>query len=398
MKKSLTVGLILGLSSCAAAPNKIPDHKVYADEADALEHSGEVLRFAVVGNVRAPIPVVDKAGRKGPTDGINQAIVTDLRRQVDRKQLDFVALMGDSVRWSSTGEWKTFDSLWQEVLDGETVPTTEGYRIPTMPVVGDVDSRSDKRLQGVYGAFPEVGVDIGHARVASWYSFDVRVEGAIWRMIVLDSNKDRLGSRWNEQLYWIPEATEGRFDHVLVFMHDPVVTLTKGTEPNVDGAPMELIEAVEESAGLMKIRAVFSAEPHSTEVFLPSGPLGEAHFTAGGGGAPAETQERWGNGDSLGYGDLQLEPLFDLALQNDFDRQASAQTFPDEVIDHAKAMGTWEGFTAAYDARYFPLYGYWIAEIQGDELRVAYEQHQSDGSFKEAYHIKFIDGKWRPKG
>ena len=44
-------------------------------------------------------------------------------------------------------------------------------------------------------------------------------------MIVLDSNKDRLGSRWNEQLYWIPEATEGRFDHVLVFMHDPVVHL-----------------------------------------------------------------------------------------------------------------------------------------------------------------------------
>ncbi|MED5373509.1 MAG: hypothetical protein VX899_21000 [Myxococcota bacterium] len=395
MKKLIASAALLSLASCATAPEKIPDHTVYADEADALDVKGDTLTFAIVGNVRAPVPVLDKAGRKGPTEGVSEDLVQDLRRRVDRQQLDFVTLMGDNVRWSTTKEWKAFDSLWQEVLDGQTVPTTEGYRIPTLPVVGDVDRRGDGSLQGVYGAFPDIGVDIGHARVASWYAFDVRVDGVIWRFVVLDSNKEKLGSRWNEQLYWIPEATEGRFDHMLVFMHDPMYTLAQGTEPNADDAPRELIEAIEDTkTGLFKIRAVISAEPHASEVILPDGPGAAAHITAGGGGAPGETLDRYGNLGELGE-NVALDPLFDMALLEDFKAQAQAKEFPEDALEHATATGSWEGFTGAYDARYYPTYGYWMAELSGEQLELVYH-HYADGSFEPLYGLTWTDaGRWK---
>jgi hypothetical protein len=387
---------LAALTSCGVDADKIADHKLYADDEDTLTHEGESLQFAVVGNLRPPIPGVDQAGRKGPTDGVSQAIVADMRKRVDRQELDFVLLMGDSVRWGSTKEWGTFDGLFQEVLDGETIPNTEGYRVPVLPVAGDRDYAGDKALMGMEGAFPGYGVDIGFNRVASWLSFDVRVEDTVWRMLVLDSNHKDMGSRWNEQMYWIPRATEGRFDNMILFMHDPLLTLTEGTEMDAEGAPNELLQAVEDNGGFLKVRGVFSAEPHSTEVILPDGPLGTAFFTAGGGGAPGETQSRWGNAVDLGYGDIQLETRFDLALQGAFEKEAVRSSIPEDVLDHAKAKGEWEGFTGAYDAKYFSLYGYWLVEIKGEVLEATYRILLPDGTMQDLYTISYTGESWRP--
>ena len=129
-------------------------------------------------------------------------------------------------------------------------------------------------------------------------------------------------------------------------------------------------------------------------MLLPSGNLGAAMFTAGGGGSPAQTAERWGNAREHGYGDIQLEPLFDLKLQQQFDRVAQEQQFPEAIIDKAKGTGTWEGFTAAYDPKYFPLYGYFTVEITGEDLSVSYRSYEQ-GEFRGIYRIDLEEDRWR---
>lgn len=387
----LSVTGLAALAACAVSQEKIPDHRLFADEDDALTAQGQVT-FAVVGNLRAPLPLLDKGEGLVWHDGVTEAIQAELQRRADAKSLKFVVLTGDEVRYSADKEWKAWDTEWRDVFDGETLPTREGYRLPVIPVVGDHEYLGDRKLKGVEGAFPGVGVDIGFNRVASWYHFDMRVGDSIWRFVILDSNKQKLGSRWNEQLYWIPRAAEGRYDHVVTFMHHPVVSLAPTAGRNEDGAPLELIEALEENLKLLRLRAVFSGDAHTSEVILPDGRLGSAHISAGGGGGGAEALERWGNGRDVNMGDIQLEPIFDVKLQMAFDAQAQAKAFPEAVIDKAKARGSWEGFTATYDPTYFPLYGFWTVTITGADLYAEFVAWQPDGSFEEIYRVDYVDG------
>ena len=175
-------------------------------------------------------------------------------------------------------------------------------------------------------------------------------------------------------------------------MHHPVVSLAPTAGRNEDGAPLELIEALEENLKLLRLRAVFSGDAHTSEVLLPDGRLGSAHISAGGGGGGAEALERWGNGRDVNMGDIQLEPIFDVKLQMSFDAQAQAQAFPETVVDKAKARGSWEGFTASYDPTYFPLYGFWTVTITGADLYAEFVAWQPDGSFEEIYRIDYVDG------
>ena len=48
-------------------------------------------------------------------------------------------------------------------------------------VAGDRDGTGDNRYEGLGATFPGLGVDIGVNRVATWYSFDVRTDGLVWR-------------------------------------------------------------------------------------------------------------------------------------------------------------------------------------------------------------------------
>ena len=50
---------LTAFAACAVSQEKIPDHRLFADEDDALTAQGQVT-FAVVGNLRAPLPLLDK--------------------------------------------------------------------------------------------------------------------------------------------------------------------------------------------------------------------------------------------------------------------------------------------------------------------------------------------------
>jgi hypothetical protein len=376
----LLPAVILG---CGLQPKNLPTHRIVAKNAAELAPV-EDLRFGVLGNTRNAIPMLD--GGKGNTtsDAAGGQVFGDLMWQNQQGALDFVVLMGDMVRASRDSEWQAFDHQWRDLLDGSTLPEMEGKRLPVVPVAGDRDSVLDERLRGFGATFPGHGADIGFNRVASWMLFDQTIGGSKWRFIVLDSNKDGLGSRWKEQLFWLPKAARGNYDHLLVFMHDARISLSSDVDMNPDGVPQELIEIIEQHAGLMKLRAVFSGSAHSSEIYLPEGRLGTAYVGAGGGGARASTLSRWGDGAPAGMEHMQLEPRFDLALQAVISQREDLE---ESVLDEARAEGEWEGFIGRYNSKYFPLFGYWMVDIQGDKLGLSFRLLNETGALKEVYAI-----------
>ena len=202
----------------------------------------------------------------------------------------FLVHMGDGVRASTIAEWNGFDRRMEGLIlrgagDEEVEPGADG--IPGVPVAGDREAAGDKRFHGLEGAWPGVGAEIGYNRVATWSQFDLSTAGHTWRVLVLDSGKARLGSRWNEQRNWIKRVVKGEYDGLIVFMHDPVFDLgSREDAMNVGGGPIELLELIDDETGMMKVPLVFGGGSHVSQALLPDGPFGTAHLGAGGAGPP----------------------------------------------------------------------------------------------------------------
>lgn len=379
--------LALLLSGCGLNPSRVPGSALFADDGGRVERDG-ALRFAVVGNTRGATAADKAPGRGRGGSEVARSIVADIAARAD--QLDFVAHLGDAVRRGTTREWRAFHALFAPLVDPAAGGTLRG-----VPVVGDHEALGDPRYRGWGAAWPSVGADIGYNRVASWYAFDVDSGGTDWRFLVLDTGRDHLGSRWKEQLAWIPRAVEdGRFDHIVVFMHDGLFDLG-GSElaMNPGGAPGELLETLEDAVGMMRVRAVFFAGHATSQVMLPGGPLGELHVGAGGGGAPAEDLHRWGPADAAGLArDVQLEPRFDVALMRALDAYDREVQLPPVVLDEARAKGSFEGFTGTYDAANFPVQGWWQVAVLGPTLRVSFRHRLPDGAFEDRFRIWYDPG------
>jgi len=383
--KLIALLFVFTAPACGLQPKNIPSHRIVGSDNSEIEAVNDV-RFGVLGNTRTTIPILDSGKDATRQEKASGQIIGDLMWQSQQGALDFVVLLGDMVRFSRDSEWSAFDAQWRDLLDGESVPEMQGRRIPTMPVAGDREAVLDERLQGFGGAFPGVGASIGFNRVASWYHIDQKIGQAKWRFLVVDTNKDGLGSRWREQLFWLPQAASGDYDHLIVFMHDSRITLTSDGEMNPDGVPQELIELIEQHAGLMKLRVVFSAGGHSSEIYLPEGRLGTAYVGAGGGGPKAATLRRWGDGTRAGMEAIQLEPRFDLALQGVLARR---EGLSQSVMDEARAEGDWDGFIGRYNSKHFPLSGYWLVDIQNDTLRLGFRLVGPTGALEEIYSLSY---------
>ncbi len=407
--------LALGLSlvaACGVDPAKVPQHRLYADDGAVRKTEGAVT-FAVVGNTRGTVPGLDRAGGghwhgSGPGD----AILADIAKVAGPSGPRFLVHLGDGVRASSTAEWGVFGDRMAPLLeqiprprvddgadDRDRPPVAAPTGIPGVPVAGDREAAGDKRYVGLGGAWPEAGADIGYNRVATWSAFDLVTAGHTWRVLVLDSGKQRLGSRWNEQRGWIKRAVKGDYDGILVFMHDPLLDLGgRDDAMNAGGGPAELLEMVEDATEMLKVRAVFGAGRHVNQALLPDGPFGAAHIGAGGGGAPAQALRRWGPADTAGRNeDVQLEPIFDLALMKALDRRARQVELPGVVVDEAKARDSFQGFTGAYHPEHFPTYGWWQVTAYGGTLDFIFHFREPSGEFREIYRLHFDEKSgWQP--
>jgi hypothetical protein len=367
----------------------VPNQDLYQDDGQGAEF-GQPLSFAVVGDVRPAMPGEERKRAVWPKAG--EGVMRDISARVQEGKVRFVVLLGDLVRGSATAEWKGFSNAWSPLLSGTELPEDGASRVRSVPVAGNHERVGDPYLKGFGAAFQGVGADIGYNRIASWYAFDQTVKGTTWRFLVLDSNKATLGSRWAEQLAWIPKALDGDFDALLVFMHHPLVTLGTGHPGNEDNAPRELLATVEDATKIGALKAVFASHAHTNEVFLFNR-LSELYINAGGGGAPADDLARWGHAAEAGIADIKLETTYDFALLREFDRWNAQEGFPAAVVDHARAQGEFKGFVGELDAHRFPLFGWWNVTLDGPSAEVGFRMLGPDQATARTVYVAQYDAK-----
>ncbi len=373
--------LLALLFACATVnPSVLPTHDLLADDGGEIAPGGAV-QLAIVGDMRPTIGADAAKGRVN-TPYTEARIVGDMSTYVQRGDVDGVVLLGDMVPYSSTRTWKHFAQDWSPLLSSSELPPPGVLRTRTLPVAGNHDRIGDGRLVGFGASFPGVGQDIGFGRVASWQASDVVTKKHRWRLLVLDSDKAALGTRWEEQLRWLDGALEGDYDGVIVFMHHPRYTLAHGQTSDHNKGPSELLQHVEDGTKLGMIKAVFSGHAHTTEVFLPNGPLGEIYVTAGGGGSPADSLPRRGVVEGK---DLALAPSYDLALQKSVERWAEAGQLPQTLVDKAEGTGSWQGFIGEYDVKGMPIQGWMHLELDGADLGLTFRMIGPDGSLTDAW-------------
>ncbi len=390
---TLAVGLLTGHPSEAEIPNRVNDHPMLADDGDTLRAS-EPLVFAMIGNTRGTVAGADLAAGMSVHKNIRAQVVEDIASKATQPGgPSLLWMLGDHVRkGGAAGDWKAMDKSLAAILDGAKPPKGGPVRqLRAIPVAGDHEAESDPRYFGYGDAFPSVGADIGFGRVATWYHFDLQADDAKWRFMVVDPRREALGSRWTEQMGWVDRTLkEPQFDYLVVVMHDPVFDLG-GRQPDMNrgGGSLDLIEEIEDRIGVLRLRAVVSAGHHTNQVLLPDGPRGAIHLGVGGAGSVQDNLMRWGAADEAGRAaEVNLEPLFDLALLDQLDRWNRDYGLPDTVTDEAKARGQFEGFTAAYNARQFPVAGWWEMTINGSVMVLDFHYRKLDGSFANIYRVQ----------
>lgn len=390
---AMTVSALFGAPLRAEIPNRITNHPLLVDDGETLRAS-EPLVFAMIGNTRGPVAGADLAVGLNIHKEIRGQVVEHIASKAAQEGGPALLwMLGDHVRkGSAPGDWKAMDKALGAILDGAKPPKgTEPRQLRAIPVAGDHEGEGDERYFGFGDAFPGVGADIGFGRVATWYHFDLQAGDVTWRFMVVDPRKEALGSRWTEQMGWVDRTLkEPKFDYLVVVMHDPVFDLG-GRQPDMNrgGGSLDLLEEIEDRIGVLRLRAVITAGHHTNQVLMPDGPRGALHVGMGGAGPVQDSLMRWAAADDAGRAaEVNLEPIFDLAVLDQLDRWNRDHGLPDVVIDEAKARGQFEGFTAAYNARQFPVAGWWEMRIDGSVMVLDYHYRKLDGSFVNIYRAQ----------
>ncbi len=373
MKRLVLPLAFLLLGACGLDPSKIASHRLFVTDSTEFDADG-AIQFAVLGNTRGMHPVLDGSAL-GHGD-VTHAMVGDVIASVATGGPKFAVFTGDLVRSSSNAEWSAFDEQFVGLLDGASTPVAPTKRIPAIAVAGDRDGAGDAGYRGLDGSFPGTGASIGHGRIATWSKFDVRTKDARWRFVVLDSAKKTMGSRWREQLAWIPGAVVGQFAGIVVLVHDPAVSLA-GSRGGSE-ATKELLAVLERTAPMDSVKAVVFAGPAASQAILPEGKFGAIHIGAGGGGAPADDLHRVGTGPSP----ARLVPGLDNVLQAGLRTWGGAKEIPARAIERATSTGAFKGTPGVYDAGNYPTYGWWKGGLDGETLSMAWRRWQPDGTFK----------------
>lgn len=340
-----TPALVLLLASCGVDPSRVTAQVPYARTGDVVA-PGESLSFAVVGATRTLVP---------SADGAADDVIADIQRESVARDLDFVLLTGDYVRRSATSEWVAFGDRWSETLASDR-PADNPDRVRVIALAGADEAVGDKALAGYGAAFKGQGPDIGLGRVASWGYFDATIGTKTWRLVFLDTHEKALGSRWKEELFWLPKVVSGDdFDHLIVFLPDPLVTTAQGAEMDVDDNASELLSVIDEHSGMMKLVAVITGGAATNSLILPTGPFGEAHILAGNAGIPGASLLRSRPAPEAGYETIEIEPGFDKAIGRGFLLWQRDLVLSQRVIDDEAA--------GIYDGSAFPVQGWWIVTL-----------------------------------
>jgi len=364
----------LSSSACGLDPAKLPTTRLYADDGVSVE-SADALHFAVVGATRSAV-----TGKGDPVPA--QQVIADLRAQKPIQDLKFAVLTGGQVARSATSEWTGFGDRWSAILDN-SVPSENKSRLPAIALPGHGEALGDATLTGLGAAFPGTGADIGHGRVASWSRVDARVGDTVWRLVFLDAHRKQLGSRWEEELYWLPAQVSGDdFDHLLLFVNEPRFTTANGWHIGGDTGTAELLEVVDAHADVMKLTAVFAGGPATNEVYLPGGAFGELHVVAGNSGVPGDTFARGASPIAAGLDEpLLLDESFGRVLLASASDAARELELSDKFREQLNGA---EGVAPRFPSDWATV-GWWSVELRPGAMSATFRERAWDGSFSAHY-------------
>jgi hypothetical protein len=370
----------LFLTSVFAAPKTaLPAQRLAVDDGGQLVLPE--ISLALVGNTRPVSALIDK--KRAVSGSGSRDVIGDITARGMMKPMTMLVHLGDMVTSSSRSNWAGFAKQFAGLIDGDTAPPTAIRRMPILPVVGDRDCAKQPSCDDFAKVFPGFGQEIGFGRVATWEGFDLVVgDGERWRVVVVDTNKAGLGSRWREQLIWLRGAVTDPGKGLIVLMHEAPISRKKG--PAAEGAT-ELMDLIMGTAPLLSVRAVFSAGASNSQLLLPEGSLGPLHVVAGGGGTPGDDLRRGVLGRPDG---MELDATFESGLDHMVGSYLGQPKPPaDKVVDEALGTGSFEGYPRVVDGSTFPGHGWWLLDIQAGGLSVRWRVKQGSGVFAE-------EGRW----
>ena len=211
----------------------------------------------------------------------------------------------------------------------------------------------------------------------SWYAVDLHSQGARWRLVILDSDREALGHRWIDQGFWIPKVVGDRgYDHLIVALCGGPGRLDV-EETQLEPEVAELMSLVRRHSDPTRLLLWISGGGHAPGMVLPGGRWGEGWLTTGRSSGPAVP---------LLYGreGLKLAPGM---------QQALIQTFESRSGEVLEELQTSRGFPP----QIAPVAGWWELSLSGHELIL--DLHLSAGveetSWPVAYQLSWsVDRGW----
>lgn len=318
-----------------------------AVEPNPLEQSHDgPIRIAVIGATR---------DRAEPWDA------TELVRAVERYDPHLVVLTGGYVARGTAREWADWRDRWTTLAD----------RLVALP---DRDAyRRDRSLE----RWAQQGVRPGPPNLpgGSWGTGVLESRGTAWRVLALDTERQRLGTGWLDQRTWLPRAVRAPTEPTLVFASRPLASLQHSPELG-SHATRELLGAIDESASPGAVRAVFSGGSRTNEFLLHAGPFGEAHVVAGNATLEALDLDRFGHSDFSGVGDMALVADFDAAVRRAWTERTRSAPPPDR-----------------YPAEQLQIRGWWQVEIDGADLDMGFQLDDGAGGWEEIYRVHYTQAR-----
>lgn len=261
----------------------------------------------------------------------------ELFEALERLEPSLVVLAGDSVGSSKLPDWQRLAAI--------------GGELPILPAVGAGERRGDPRLRGFRAIWDGLGVE-GLSGEVSWYAVDLHTEGARWRIVVLDGDRDALGtSLWLDQSFWIPKVVgDDGYDHLIVVLCGGPGRLDV-TSWALSAGVSELMSLVRRHTDPRRMLLWVGGGGHAPGLVLPGGRWGEAWLTTGRSSLPAVPL-------LYSSGGLSLEPGLQLALLDAFERRAG------EELESLQGL---RGFPPELT----PVVGWWELGLAGSELSLS---------------------------
>jgi hypothetical protein len=312
---------------------------------------GDEVMLAVVGSTEPDT---------GPADG--------LARDIAAHAPDLLLLPGGIVRRGGPRAWLAAVERWHGVAPAVSA------------LAGGSERRCDRRLLGFHQVFEAQGVpDLGGP--VTFSHLDIVSAGVRWRLVMLDSDRRAMGDRWHDQLFWLPKViTPGDYDHLLVVLDAPLVSLADARHADPAAAVSALLDVIVEYAGPTALMGVFMGGGSANEIHLPGGSFGEAHVVAGNGAVHAEDLWHRGQSDLPGRPVVQLVDGFDAALRAEMTRRVAQGRIGPLSVDRMNRE--------AFPSDVLPIRGWWEVVLDGRELALGF--HLEDGDAYDAvYRIRY---------